>query len=190
MIQSDTLNALILAAFNKQTTWLEASTQHPLDEFIDTFYSTRARTRQALDPVTDEQATFIAAQNPTWSISESITHLIFSQGYYHNKLLDISTSQLPHAVEAARGFGEGAKQKVPAETLKQSLDKATAQIRLAIEGTRRAHNAEKSEDNPLFGVCNYRTWVLLLLAHEVDHLAQIIAMRRLSRTNPETQIED
>jgi hypothetical protein len=36
--------------------------------------------------------------------------------------------------------------------------------------------------NEFFGVCNYQTWVLLLLGHEVDHLRQIIAMRRLART--------
>ena len=40
----------------------------------------------------------------------------------------------------------------------------------------------KTEVNEFFGVCNYQTWLLLLLAHEVDHLRQIVAMRRLART--------
>jgi len=44
------------------------------------------------------------------------------------------------------------------------------------------HDLEMIEANELFGLCNYQTWILLLLAHEVDHLHQIVAMRRLART--------
>jgi hypothetical protein len=183
MITSDILNPLILAAFNRETTWLEASTHHSLDEFIDTFYSTRARTQATLEGLTDAQVAYASTVHPFWSISESITHLIYTHGFYHNKLLDISTSQIPHAVEAARGFGEGARPNVPVETLKQSLVKATTQIRIAIEGTRNAHDADKTEVNSAFGTCNYKTWVLLMLAHEVDHLRQIAAMRGLARTS-------
>ena len=62
------------------------------------------------------------------------------------------------------------------------LSTATEQVRSAIEGTRHSHDIEKTESNELFGLCNYRTWMLLLLAHEVDHLHQIVAMRRLART--------
>ena len=183
MITSDILNPLILSAFNREITWLDASTRHPLDDLIEMFYRTRARTSANLEDLTDAQAAFVAPGNPLWSISESLTHLIYTQGFYHNKLVDISTSQLPHAVEAAHGFGEGAKQNVPVESLRQSLSKATIQIRIAIEGTRNAHNADKTEANSAFGVCNYKTWTLLMLAHEVDHLHQIVAMRRLARTN-------
>jgi len=181
MITSDILNPLILSAFNREITWLDASTRHPLEEFIDTFYSTRARTAATLDGLTDAQVAFASPVHPFWSISESISHLIYTQGFYHNKLLDISTSQIPHVVEAARGFGEGAKQNIPVETLRQLLSKATAQIRVAIEGTRNAHNADKTEVSPAFGTCNYKTWMLLMLAHEVDHLRQIAAMRGLAR---------
>jgi hypothetical protein len=183
MISSDILNPLILSAFTREITWQEASTGHPLDEFIDTFYKTRARTHETLENLTDQLAAFILPDHSLWSISESVTHLIYTQGFYYNKLVEISTSQLPHAVEAARGFGEGAKQNVPVETLKQSLSKATIQLRVAIEGTRNAYNADKTEANSAFGVCNYQTWMLLMLAHEVDHLRQIVAMRRLARTN-------
>jgi hypothetical protein len=182
MISSDILNPLILAAFNRETTWLEASTHHPLDEFIETFYSTRARTVATLDQLTDAQVAYSSTVHPFWSISESVTHLVYTQGFYHNKLVEISTSQLPHAVEAARGFGEGAKQNVSVENLQQQLSKATKQIRIAIEGTRNAHNADKTEVNSAFGVCNYKTWMLLMLAHEVDHLRQMAAMRGLART--------
>ena len=58
---------------------------------------------------------------------------------------------------------------------------ATEQITTVIEGTRNQHDLEKVELNEFFGVCNYQTWILLLLAHEVDHLKQIVAMRRLAR---------
>lgn len=183
MINSDILTPLLLSAFNKEITWLEASTRHSLDEFIDTFLATRARTQETISNLTDADAAFTSPVHPFWSISESITHLIYTQGFYHNKLLDISTSQLPHAVEAARGFGEGARTNIPAKDLIENLTAATKRIRLVIEGTRNDHNPEKVETSPAFGQCNYKTWMLLMLGHEVDHLRQIVAVKRLARTS-------
>ena len=182
MIPFDVLNPLILSAFTKEMTWLEASTRHSLDELIDTFYATRVHTHDALNNLTDEQVSYSSTVHPFWSISESITHLVHTQGFYHNKLLDISTSQLPHIVEAARGFGEGAKKNISVKDLLVSLNAATERIQVIVEQTRNAHDPQKTERNPAFGLCNYKTWVLLLLAHEVDHLHQIVAMRRLART--------
>lgn len=182
MINSDVLNPLLLSAFTKEITWLDASNRFPLDEFIDTFYRTRERTRASIEDLTDAQIAFSSTVHPFWSISESVTHLIFTQGFYHNKLLDISTSQLPHAVEAPRGFGEGAKLNVPAADLLASLNAATSRIRIVIEGTHRDHNPEKAEVSAAFGQCTYATWMLLLLGHEVDHLRQIAAMRSLARS--------
>ena len=183
MIAYEVLNPLILSAFTKEITWLEASSRHSLDEFIETFFQTRERTHDRLEGLTDEQASFASDVHPFWSISESITHLIHSQGFYHNMLLELSTTQLPHVVEAARGFGEGAKQNIPAGALRQSLREATDQVRAAIEATRSSYDPKKVVNSPLFGACGYKTWVLLLLAHEVDHLRQIAAMRSLARTN-------
>lgn len=183
MIASTDLNPLILSAFTKEITWLEASGRYPLEELIETFFHTRANVQEGLAGLTDEQASFASAVHPFWSISESITHLIYTQGFYHNKLLDLSTSQLPHVVEAARGFGEGAKQGVPVKDLIVSLKAATERIQVVIEQTRNSHDPEKTERNPAFGVCNYKTWILLLLAHEVDHLRQIAAMRTVAKTN-------
>jgi uncharacterized damage-inducible protein DinB len=183
MIPSEELNPLILSAFTKQTTWLEASNQYSLDEFIETFFHMRERTQELLDGLSDPQVAFASEVHPFWTISESITHLIHTQGFYLNTLLEIATSQLPHVVEAARGFGEGAKQNMPAEQLRKNLRFATEQIHTAIEGTRNSHDPQKTQNNPFFGVCTYKTWVLLLLAHEVDHLRQIAAMRSVARTN-------
>lgn len=183
MIPSKELNPLILSAFTKEITWLEASSRYSLDEIIDTFFTTRLNTHEHLNPLTDAQVWFTSSVHPFWTISESITHLIYSQGYYHNKLLDISTSQLPHLVEAARGFGEGAKQNTPVKYLIVGLNSATERIRVVIDQTRNAYDPEKTERNPAFGLCNYKTWVLLLLAHEVDHLRQIVAMRSVARTS-------
>lgn len=183
MIPSNELNPLILSAFTGQITWLEASTQYPLDEFIETFFHTRVRTQELLDGLNDAQVAFASDVHPFWTISESITHLIYSQGFYLNTLLDIAVSRLPHVVEAARGFGEGAKQNVPAVQLRRNLRFATEQIQTALDGTRNSHDPEKTDHSPLFGVCNYKTWVLLLLAHEVDHLRQIAAMRSVAKTN-------
>lgn len=183
MIPTDELNPLLLSAFTKEITWLDASTRFPLDEFIDTFYRMRERTRETLEGLTDTQVAYASTVHPFWSISESITHLVFTQGFYHNKLLDISTSQLAHAVEAARGFGEGSQLNVPAAELVQRLTTATNRIRVVIEGTRTNHNPEKIEVSSAFGKCTYNTWMLLMLGHEVDHLRQISAMRSVARTS-------
>jgi hypothetical protein len=183
MIPSHVLTPLILSAFARELTWLEASSRHALDEFIETFFNIRERTLENLEALTNEQVAFSSPAHSIWSISESVTHLIHTQGFYHNKLLDISTSQLPHLVEAARGFGEGAKQNVPVEDLHVSLNAATERIHTVIDQTRSSHEPEKTEVNSAFGICNYKTWVLLMLAHEVDHLRQMAAMRRLARTN-------
>lgn len=182
MITYDVLNPLILSAFTKEMSWLEAAAHHSVDEWIETFYSTRMRTHDAINDLKDEQAWYVSKVHPFWTISESITHLIHTQGFYHNKLLDLSTSQLPHIVEAPRGLGEGAKQNIPAKDLIVSLKAATERIQTVIEQTRHAHDPEKVEKNSTFGLCNYNTWILLLLAHEVDHLRQIVAMKRVSGT--------
>ncbi len=183
MIPSNELNPLIYSAFTKQTTWLEASNQYELDEFIDTFFYTRERTQELLDGLNDSQVAFASKAHPFWTISESITHLIYSQGFYLNTMLDIATSQMPHVIEAARGFGEGAKQNIPAEQLRKNLRFATEQIQTAIEGTRNSHDPHRTDASPAFGLCTYKTWILLLLAHEVDHLRQIAAMRSVAKTN-------
>lgn len=183
MIPSDALTPLILSAFTKEITWLEASSRYSLDEFIETFFYTRERTMENLEGLTDQQAAFSSPAHSFWSVSESVTHLIYTQGFYHNKLLDISTSLLPHLVEAARGFGEGARQNVPVKDLRVSLNAATERIQVVIEQTRNSHDPQKVEVSSAFGVCNYKAWILLMLAHEVDHLRQMAAMRRLARTN-------
>jgi hypothetical protein len=182
MIDFEKLTPLLEAAFSHKITWLEASAPYSLDELVEAFYATRPRMIAALEGLTDAQVAFASAVHPFWSVSESITHLVYSQNFYHNKLLDISTSQLPHQVEAARGFGEGAKPAIPAEQLRGLLATATEQIHAAIEGTRNSHDAEKSEVTEFFGVCTYKIWVLLLLGHEIDHLRQVIAMRRVVRS--------
>jgi len=183
MITSDILNPLLLSAFTKEITWFEASSRFPVDEFIETFQRTRAQTQAKLESLTDAQVAHSSTVHPFWSISESITHLVFTQGFYHNKLLDISTSQLAHTVEAPRGFGEGAKINIPADDLRASLSVATKRIQVVIEGTRTNHNPEKIENHAAFGKCTYNTWIVLLLGHEVDHLRQIVAMRGLARTD-------
>ena len=182
MLSSDILNPLLNAAYRREITWLEASNRHSLDEFIETFYNMRKRSQESLEGMSDAQVAFASQAHSIWSVSESITHLIYTQGFYINKLLNISTSTMPHIAEAARGFGEGAQTGISAEVLRTRLASATEQVRTAVEGTRNNHNIEKTEVNEFFGLCNYRTWMLLLLAHEVDHLHQIVAMRRLART--------
>lgn len=181
IIVRDTLNRLLLEAFSGKTTWVEASTRYPVDDFIDSFYATRTLMHNTIADLADSDAWFASPAHPLWSISETITHLIYSQGFYHNKLLDIATSQMPHVIEAARGFGEGARPNVPAAVLPERLGQATAQITAAIEGTRNTFDAQRVEYNTFFGECTYKTWMLLLLGHEVDHVRQAILMRRLAR---------
>ena len=182
VLSSDILNPLLKAAYRREITWLEASNRHSLAEFIDTFYNMRKRSQESLEGMNDAQVAFASRAHSVWSVSESITHLIYTQGFYINKLLNIATSTMPHMAEAARGFGEGAQTGVSAGELRTRLATATAQVRSAIEGTRNSYDLERTEANEFFGLCNYSTWMLLLLAHEVDHLHQIVAMRRLART--------
>ncbi|MFM8876588.1 MAG: DinB family protein [Anaerolineae bacterium] len=134
MIPSTELSPLINSAFTKQISWLEAANHYSLDEFIETFYQTRTRALELLEGLDDSQVAFASDVHPFWTISESITHLIYSQGFYLNTLLDIATSQMPHVVEAARGLGEGAKQNVPAELLRKNLIFATEQIKPRSKG--------------------------------------------------------
>jgi hypothetical protein len=181
MLSSDDLNPLLNSSYTREISWFDASNQFTLDEFIETFHNMRRRVQESLDDLTDAQVAYASSAHSIWSISESITHLVFSQGFYINKLLAVSTSTLPHIAEAPRGFGEGAKTGIPADQLRQQMIIATEQIVNAIEGTRNQHDFSKTETHEFFGVCNYQTWILLLLAHEVDHLKQIVAMRRLAR---------
>ena len=182
MLEFNTFTAQLEEVFAGKRTLLDVSTNFALDDVIEAFYSTRPRVIEALESLTDAQVAFTSSVHPFWSISETITHLVFSQGLYLNKLLDISTSQLPHAVEAARGMGEGAKTGIPADELRQKLAAATAHLNDVIEGTRHSHDPEKTETDSFFGVCNYKVWMMLLLTHELDHLRQLLAMRRVART--------
>src|SRR5262245_27359185 len=121
MLSPDILNPLLNAAFRREITWLEASNHHALDDFIETFYKMRKRSQESLEGMTDAQVAFASPAHSIWSVSESITHLIYTQGFYINKLLNISTSAMPHIAEAARGFGEGARVGVSAEELRTRL---------------------------------------------------------------------
>ena len=181
MLDFNVLTSQIEQMFAGKRTPLDVSTEYTLDDLIEAFYSTRPRVLTTLEDLTDAQVAFTSPVHPFWSISETITHLIFSQGLYLNKLLDVSTSHLPHAVEAARGMGEGAKIGIPAEELRQQMSIATEHLNAVIEDTRQSHDPEKIETHEFFGVCNYKVWMLLLLSHELDHLRQMIAMRRVAR---------
>ncbi len=183
MIETADFNTLILNAFTGKTTWLWASQQYPLGDFIDTFHRTRASMQKTVDGLTDGQAAFHMDGVSTWSLSETITHLVFSQGFYHNALLDISDSGIPHITEAARGFGEGGRVNVPADELRTMLREATILINDAIEKTRITYDPALTTRNRFFGEVTYATWILLLTAHEVDHVRQSIVMRRYARTN-------
>jgi DinB superfamily len=181
MLDTTALNQLLLDGFSGKITWLEASTHYSLEEFIEAFKHTRDLMQKNIAELTDAQVRFVIIGNPTWSISEMVTHLIYSQAAYHNFLLDITGSELPHITEAAKGFGEGAKEGIPAGELRENLAKATVQIYEAIELTRAKNDPSNITSNPLFGRCNYQTWILLLLGHEVDHVRQGVVMRRAAR---------
>lgn len=186
IIPSRPLTDLVLAAFSRHITWLEAAQRHPLADVIETFQATRQKMHATLADLTDADAAFVSPEHDAWSISETVTHLIYSQGFYANKLLDLSTSQMPHVAEAARGFGEGAKAHIPAEDLRRQLTVATQTIDQVFAETRYTHNPQQVEDHPFFGLCNYAAWTLLMLGHEMDHVRQATLMRRLARgqSNP------
>lgn len=181
MLNFEVLNPQIEEVFAGKRTMLDVSTNYALDDVIEAFYATRPRVLETLENLTDTQVAFTSAVHPFWSISETITHLIFTQGLFLNKLLDVSTSQLPHVVEAARGMGEGATMGMPAEQLRQRLAAATEHLNTVIEDTRHSHDPNKLESTEAFGMCNYKVWMMILLSHELDHFRQLIAMRRIAR---------
>jgi uncharacterized damage-inducible protein DinB len=181
MIETKALSQLLLSALSGEITWLEASRRYSLNEFIEAFYNTRAAMEKVISDLTDEEAAYTAVNNPMWSLSETVTHLVFSQNGYFNALLDLTSWQRPHLVEAAKGFGEGARHSIPANELRQMLSAATAYIKEAIEMTKETADPLHITRNPLFGDINYNTWMLLMLGHEVDHVRQSILMRRMAR---------
>jgi len=181
MIDTPALTQLLLNGLSGKITWLAASDEFPLDELIDAFHRTRAMMIKTVADLTDEQASYQIEGDPTWSISEMVTHLIYSQNFYYNQLLDITTSELPHILEAAKGLGQGAKLGVPAPQLTANLQAATVIIYDGIERTRSHNDPTKIATNPIFGRCNYQTWILLLLGHEMEHVRQGIAMRHAAK---------
>ena len=101
MINSDILTPLLLSAFNREITWLDLSTRYPLDEFIDTFYRTRERTRANLEGLTDEQVTFTSPVHPFWSISESMLVAPRIPPAANTPQLDPKHSPIPVALPAS-----------------------------------------------------------------------------------------
>lgn len=78
-IDSKALNQLLFDAFTGQTSWLEAASRYPLEALIDTFRHTRALMQKTVSDLTDAQAAYSAEGSATWSLSETITHLVYSQ---------------------------------------------------------------------------------------------------------------
>jgi hypothetical protein len=180
IIEQPVFNQLVFDAFTRQISWLEASRRFPTQDYIDTFLSLRAAMRRLLEGATDAQVGHTDANTPAWSLSEAVTHIIYSQNFYHNQLLDITTTDLPHLVEAAQGFGEGAKINISAENLRNDLDRATELILFALAQTKN-FDPQRTTIHAFFGEVNYASWVLLLAGHELDHYRQSVVMRRLAR---------
>jgi uncharacterized damage-inducible protein DinB len=181
MLDTQTLSQLVFDAFTRQITWREASSRYPVTEYIESFRNLRAGFQRLLEDLTDAQVAYTELTNPMWSLSETVTHLIYSQNFYHNQLLEITSSELPHLAEAARGFGEGAQQNVPAAQLRAMLSAATQQIEGVIAATLPHSTPEQVTRHPFFGEVTYATWIFLLMAHELDHYRQSVVMRRLAR---------
>jgi hypothetical protein len=78
MIDIPVLNQLILDAFTGKMTWFDASKQYPVDEFIASFRRTRDAMYKTISDLSDAHAAYQAEGNPTWSLSEMVTHLIYS----------------------------------------------------------------------------------------------------------------
>lgn len=56
ILSTETLNALLLEAFSRQTNWMEASTRHPVEDFIDTFYAIRTLMQKTIADLGDAAA--------------------------------------------------------------------------------------------------------------------------------------
>jgi uncharacterized damage-inducible protein DinB len=182
MIETSILSQLIHDAFSGKITWLEAASRYPVEDFIASFKRTLETMIKTIDGLTDAQVAHIVPGNPMWSISEMVTHLIYSQNSYYNMILVLAPNTgLPHIAEAARGFGEGAKRYVAADELRENLKNATETIVAGFEKTLDTQNPTVLRDSGLFGPVNYAASILLLLGHEMDHVRQAVLMRRAAR---------
>src|ERR1700694_840729 len=140
MIESTVLYPLIYNAFSGKTTWFETSKAYPVEEWISTFYTTRAAMERTLANLTDAQAAFSTNTHPFWSLSETVTHLVYSQNGYYNWLIEITDTFTPHLIEAAKGFGEGAQVNRPADELRALLADATQHISAMLDKTVTTHD--------------------------------------------------
>lgn len=181
MLDPTTLGPLFAEAFSRQITFVEAASRYPVDEWIETFQTARAGMLEVLEGLTDAQVAYAAQANPLWSISETITHLALTQNLHYNLMLEQAPTQLPHMAEAARGGGEGARTQVPVAELRTLLEEATERINAALTATRQTHDPQKMFEMPIFGPMNYAGLLLILTAHELDHLRQTRLMRRIAK---------
>jgi uncharacterized damage-inducible protein DinB len=181
VIDREALSGALFDAFGGKASWPEAAARFTPEALIATFQATRSAMRRLLEGLTDAQAAYVDPSTPIWSISETITHLVYTQNYYHNQFLDLSSAEQPHMAEAARGFGEGAREGVGAEALREMLDAATTRFDPVLTLTLAAADRERVQQHELFGPINYAAWLLLLLGHESDHYRQSVVMRRLAR---------
>lgn len=181
MLDPTTLAPLFTDAFSRQISFNEAASRYPIDEWIETFRAARAGMFEVLDGLTDAQAAYASPSHSMWSLSETFSHIAFSQALQYNVLLDQAPTMLPHMAEAPRGGGEGAKTSLPVTELRAQLEKATALINEALDATRPTHDPQRVVDMPIFGPVNYAGILFILVAHELDHLRQARLMRRLAR---------
>ncbi|HVO43396.1 MAG TPA: hypothetical protein VMT34_12265 [Aggregatilineales bacterium] len=79
MIEQAVLSQLLNDAYTGKITWLQASRLYPIDDFIDAFFRARARMQSTIADLTDALAAYTTDTTPIWSISETVTHLIFSK---------------------------------------------------------------------------------------------------------------
>src|SRR5262245_20418818 len=143
MLDPTTLAPLFTEAFSRQITFNDAAGRYTLDEWIETFRAARTGMLEVLDGLTDAQAAYASPANPLWSISETISHVAFTQNLHYNILLVQAPTILPHMAEAPRGGGEGAQTGLPVAELRTQLEQATERINQAIEATRHAHDAQR-----------------------------------------------
>jgi hypothetical protein len=149
--------------------------RHSLEELAATLRHTRARLQAIADTWTDEQLSIRPPDGEgedRWSASEAITHLIATENWYLLHMTRLLGRREPFDV-MVRGLGDLARNGVPAAQLSAELRQATERLLSEIAAIGPDADLDAVRPSVYFGDLSLRGWVLLAVAHDVDHYEQI-----------------
>jgi hypothetical protein len=162
-----------------------AASAYSLAELRDALARSRAPLQTIAEGWSQAQLLFRppdAAQASTdedhWSATEALTHVIATQNWFllHMNRLIGRREQFDLMV---RGQGDQARQDVPQDELARELAAATQRLLGFIDAIPADADLEARRNSTFYGDLALRGWVLLAIAHDLDHGAQIERLRTM-----------